>query len=138
MATSAKFSDDFDLLYVTLREGLAAVTREFGDHRLVDFDTTGAVLGAEFIGLDGEIDLRGLPDERRLRDILLTQAPNHIVILTNNPSDERGSTALVRGGLTFLPPGTPATVRVRATSLAADDDAGRTSGATSFITIPQE
>ncbi len=66
MTTSVKVSDDFDLLYVTLREGQVTLAREFGDHRLVDFDARGAVLGAEFIGLDGEIDLRGLPDHRKL------------------------------------------------------------------------
>lgn len=66
MTTSVRFSDDFDLLYVTLREGQVTLTREFGDHRLVDFDARGAVLGAEFIGLDGGIDLRGLPDHRKL------------------------------------------------------------------------
>ncbi len=59
MPEQVKLSDDGDLLYVKLREGQVAVTREFGDHRLVDFDANGMVLGAEFIGIDGEIDLRG-------------------------------------------------------------------------------
>ncbi len=83
MTALAKFSDDYDLLYVSLREGKVAVTKEFGDHRLVDLDASGVVLGAEFIGLDGEIDLCGLPEEGTLLSAVQDQVPSHLKILTN-------------------------------------------------------
>ena len=83
MTASTKFSDDYDLLYVSLQDGKVAMTKEFGDHRLVDLDASGVVLGAEFIGLDGEIDLCGLPEEEALLSAVQDLVPSHLKILTN-------------------------------------------------------
>ena len=70
MAASVKLSESGDLLYVRLCEGHVSTTRAFGDDRLVDFDANGAVLGAEFLGVDGQVDLRGLPESDRLREAI--------------------------------------------------------------------
>ncbi len=78
-----KFNDVGDILYVRLREGRIVTTKSFGDHRLVDLDASGRVLGAEFIGLDGEIDLCGLPEEGILLSAVQDEVPSHLNILTN-------------------------------------------------------
>ena len=78
-----KFNDVGDILYVRLREGRIVTTKSFGDHRLVDLDASGRVLGAEFIGLDGEIDLCGLPEEGTLLSAVQDEVPSHLNILTN-------------------------------------------------------
>ena len=75
MSAEVRVNEVGDLLYVRLRDGKIARTDTYGDHRLVDVDAHGSVLGAEFIGVDSEIDLRGLPDAARLRDALLSHAP---------------------------------------------------------------
>ncbi len=67
MTSSVTLSESGDLLYVRLREGPVAKTRAFGDDRLVDFDAHGMVKGTEFIGVDGEVDVRGLPESEQLR-----------------------------------------------------------------------
>ena len=83
MTQRVKFNDVGDILYVRLREGRIATTKSFGDHRLVDLDVNGVVLGAEFIGLDGEIDLCGLPEEGTLLSAVQGEVPSHLKILTN-------------------------------------------------------
>ena len=80
MTDHVKFSDDGDLLYVRLRDGQVERTDTYGDHRLVDVDADGAVLGVEFIGLSEGIDLRGLPDCEVLRDALKASLVTHHVI----------------------------------------------------------
>ncbi len=83
MTQRVKFNEVGDILYVRLRDGKIATTKEFGDHRLVNLDASGVVLGAEFIGLDGEIDLCGLPEEGSLLSAVQDQVPSHLNILTN-------------------------------------------------------
>ncbi len=78
MTTSVTLNEPGDILYVRLRDGEVAKTRAFGDDRLVDFDADGMVIGAEFIGIEGKLDLRGLPDSTRLRDALVTMMPPQI------------------------------------------------------------
>ena len=65
MTESVRFNDVGDILYVRLREGKVATTKAFGDDRLVDLDENRAVLGVEFIGIEREIDLRGLREAWR-------------------------------------------------------------------------
>ena len=77
MTEHVKFSDDGDLLYVRLRDGEVARTDTYGDHRLVDVDADGAVLGAEFIGLVEGIDLQGLPDCNAIHDALMAAGVAH-------------------------------------------------------------
>jgi uncharacterized protein YuzE len=78
MTTSVTLNDVGDILYVRLRDGEVAKTRAFGDDRQVDFDADGAVIGAEFIGIEGKLDLRGLPDSEQIRDALASMMPPHI------------------------------------------------------------
>ncbi len=70
MTTSVTLNESGDLLYVRLREGQVAKTRAFGDDRLVDFDADGMVIGAEFLGVDGQVNLRGLPESARLSEAI--------------------------------------------------------------------
>lgn len=83
MTESLKFNDVGDVLYVRLREGRIAKTRTFGDDRLVDVDADGTVLGVEFIGLEHQLDLRGLPAEANLLSVIKEHAPPQIEVLTN-------------------------------------------------------
>ncbi len=82
MTASVKFNDVGDILYVRLRAGKIATTRTFGDDRLVDVDANGAVLGVEFIRIDGRLDLRGLPDEADLLSVIKEQGPSDLEVLT--------------------------------------------------------
>jgi len=66
------FSEEGDILYVTLSDSSISTTRAFGDERLVDFDSSGQVVGAEFIGVSDSIDLRGLPETVRIRNAIET------------------------------------------------------------------
>ena len=75
MTTSVTLNDAGDILYVRLRDGNVAKTRAFGDDRLVDFDANGMVIGAEFIGIEDKLDLRGLPDGERIRNTLASKMP---------------------------------------------------------------
>ena len=131
MTTSVKLNDTRDLLYVRLREGRAAITKEFGDHRLVDLDQDGQVLGVEFIGIERQIDLRGLPEHRRIHDALIAGAPSDLMILTD-PFEEGGSVAAATGMNQFLRGRPPATVQT--TSQEAAVDVGRASGVTELTT----
>ena len=93
MTESVKFNDVSDILYVRLREGKVATTKAFGDDRLVDLDENGMVLGVEFIGVDREIDLRGLPDQQLLRhSFALEEVADFAVI-----SDDRAPAIAARG-----------------------------------------
>ena len=83
MIESLKFNDVGDILYVRLREGKIASTKAFGDDRLVDLDENRHVLGVEFIGIDDELDLRGLPEEANLLSTLSEHAAPHIEVLTS-------------------------------------------------------
>jgi uncharacterized protein YuzE len=81
MATVTR-NDVGDIVYVRLAEGPVAETRDFGDHRLVDFDAAGAVIGAEFIGVEQQIDLRGLPSGDRLSEAIAS-ADGELEILSD-------------------------------------------------------
>ena len=83
MAESVKFNDVGDILYVRLREGRITATRTFGDDRLVDVDADGDVLGVEFIGIEDQVDLRGLPAEADLLTVVKEQVPSHLEVLSN-------------------------------------------------------
>ncbi len=78
MSESVKINDVGDILYVRLREGKIAKTKAFEADRLVDFDENHQVLGVEFIGIDDQLDLRGLPDSERLRDVLASMMPSQL------------------------------------------------------------
>ena len=85
MEPSVRFNDVGDILYVRLRDGHVATTAAFGDDRLVDMDENRSVLGVEFVGVEEEIDIRGLPDQARLRDALLSSLLSHLTVRYNLP-----------------------------------------------------
>lgn len=78
MTASVTLNEVGDILYVRLRNGDVAKTQAYGDDRLVDFDAEGLVIGAEFVGVEGKLDLRGLPDSERIRDALTSMMPPRI------------------------------------------------------------
>jgi uncharacterized protein YuzE len=57
----ARFSPSADAIYVYLSDQPVAYTRELDDHRLIDYSTGGAVVGVEFLGISGGIDLKDMP-----------------------------------------------------------------------------
>lgn len=60
--SAVKYDADADVLYVYLNgEGRVSVTRPLGDLRLVDYGQDGSVVGIEFIGASGGVDLTGVP-----------------------------------------------------------------------------
>ena len=84
MTGQVKFNDIGDILYVRLREGRIAKTKTFGDDRLVDVDANGVVLGVEFIGIDGELDLRGLPEQEAIRDAIVSSAVGNMNVRSDS------------------------------------------------------
>ncbi len=133
MPASVKLNEARDLLYVRLGEGKVAETREYGDHRLIDFDANGKVLGAEFITLGDEIDLRGLPDHRRFRDAVLVGALSDFVIRADHREHD-ASAAVAQGEIMFRHSNTPTVVWVR----PLEDQYARTSGPATSIAFWQE
>jgi uncharacterized protein YuzE len=67
-----EFERETDMLYVRLREGEVARTKEFGDLRHVDVDADGLVIGVEFVGASGGIELEDLPEAEALAVALNT------------------------------------------------------------------
>lgn len=80
---SVSFSDQGDILYVTLSDSAIVTTRAYGDDRLVDFDQDGRVVGAEFIGVATSVDLRGLPETNRLRDAVASRSTPRFTVLVD-------------------------------------------------------
>lgn len=75
------FSEEGDILYVALSDTSICTTRAFGDERLVDFDSNGQVVGAEFIGVADFVDLRGLPETVRIRDAITSDGASSFTVL---------------------------------------------------------
>lgn len=70
-AERVNVNDAGDILYVRLSDAAIHTTREFGDYRMVDYDSQGHVVGVEFLQIAGGIDMDGLPENRRLQTVLL-------------------------------------------------------------------
>lgn len=75
-----------DAVYVTLRRGRVARTASLDSSRTVDYDTHGAVLGVEILGVSEGLDLNGIP-EGELVDELLTKHLRGIAVLTSAVGD---------------------------------------------------
>ena len=96
---TVKVDRSADALYVYLRTGRISRTREFGDWRNVDYDAEGQVVGVEIIGIAGTIDLRGIPEVRRVRAALEDcgfrdiQDSDRQLVITNGPWRAVGSPA---------------------------------------------
>lgn len=48
-----RVNDVGDILYLRFKQAKIAACREFGDLRNIDYDTDGALIGVELIGLPG-------------------------------------------------------------------------------------
>ena len=59
------------MAYVRLTTESIRYTESFGDHRLVDYDEAGEVVGVEFVGIEGGADMDGLPEAERVRAALI-------------------------------------------------------------------
>ena len=59
------------MAYVRLTAAKIRYTEDFGDHRLVDYDEAGEVVGVEFVGIEGGADMDGLPEAERVRAALI-------------------------------------------------------------------
>lgn len=64
------YAEDIDILYVQLSDAPVVDTEVFDDVRFVDRAADGSVVGAEFLGARGGIDLRGLPEHERLEALV--------------------------------------------------------------------
>ena len=70
-----------DIFYVKLSDAPVYRTREFGDDRLLDYDADDSVVGAEFIVIDGAIDLSNLPDSTLFSSLLLPSLPREVSVI---------------------------------------------------------
>lgn len=64
------YAEDVDILYVQLTDQTVAETDVIDDFRFVDRAADGSVVGAEFLGARGGIDLRGLPESDRIEALV--------------------------------------------------------------------
>lgn len=64
------YAEDVDILYVQLSDAPATETDIIDGFRFVDRAADGSVVGAEFLGARGGIDLRGLPECNRLETLV--------------------------------------------------------------------
>jgi uncharacterized protein YuzE len=65
-----------DAVYVYLMPQETSVdhTEEFGDHRIVDFDEQGRVVGIEFLEASRGLDFDGIPDAERVAEAIRSLA----------------------------------------------------------------
>lgn len=61
------------MMYIRLTPAKIRYTEDFGDDRLVDYDERDCVVGVEFIGIDGGVDLDGLPASDHIREALVSE-----------------------------------------------------------------
>ncbi len=57
----AEYDKTADAVYVYLTDAEVAKTRMLDDYRNIDLDAAGGVVGVEFLGVSGGIDLRDIP-----------------------------------------------------------------------------
>ena len=61
------YSPESDAVYVTLTDKPASRQKFLDDYRIVDLAEDGSVVGVEFLGVSGGIDLTDLPEQDLLR-----------------------------------------------------------------------
>jgi uncharacterized protein YuzE len=66
----ARFSPTADAIYVYLNDQPVAYTKELDDYRLIDYSADGAVVGIEFLGVSGGIDLSDIPFEKTVEQLI--------------------------------------------------------------------
>jgi uncharacterized protein YuzE len=64
------YDQQADAIYVYLTDAEVARTRMLDDFRNVDLDADGGVVGVEFLGVSGGIDLRNIPFRRTVEQLL--------------------------------------------------------------------
>ncbi len=57
----AEYDGEADAIYVRLTRGRTAHSVSLDDSRIIDYSATGAVVGIEFLGVRGGVDLRDVP-----------------------------------------------------------------------------
>ena len=66
-----EYDSEADAIYVTFRQPNGAVETEFiDDARYVDYDAVGNVVGVELLGVSKGIDLEGLPEAKKIAEVL--------------------------------------------------------------------
>jgi uncharacterized protein YuzE len=66
-----EYDEEGDLAYVYLSASeFSARTEHLDDLRLIDFTDTGEVMGVEFIGVRGGVDLSGVPQPETVQRLL--------------------------------------------------------------------
>lgn len=60
------YSDESDAVYIQLTDERVARTVFVDDMRFIDYDINGKVVGVEFLGASAGLDLRDLPERKRL------------------------------------------------------------------------
>lgn len=66
----ATHDPDADALYVYLNEGDVQRSKTVGDLRVIDYSSDGGVIGVEFIGVSGGIDLSDLPFHNEVEKLI--------------------------------------------------------------------
>ena len=67
----ATYDHEGDILYVRLRDAESSASQVFlDDLRILDYSADGGVVGVEFIGASGGVDLRDVPFARRVERLI--------------------------------------------------------------------
>ena len=60
------YSEESDAVYIQISDAKIVRTEIIDDARFVDYDANGNVVGIELLGASGGLDLRDLPEQKRL------------------------------------------------------------------------
>ena len=66
----ATYDRQSDAVYVYLREATISRTQALDDYRNIDLDAAGNVVGVEFLGVSGGVDLHGVPARDRVDELI--------------------------------------------------------------------
>ncbi len=69
-----------DCLYVTFADTEVARTARLDELRMIDYASDGTVVGVEFVGVSGGIDLQGMPHAEEI-DRLISDSGHSLKIL---------------------------------------------------------
>lgn len=58
---SAQYDSEADAIYVHLRDAQVARSHTVDDFRIIDYSKDGGVVGVEFLGIGGGVDLSDIP-----------------------------------------------------------------------------
>jgi uncharacterized protein YuzE len=66
----ATHDPDADAIYVYLTDSQVARSQPLDDLRIIDFSADGGVIGVEFVGVSGGIDLSDLPFPEKVEELI--------------------------------------------------------------------